>query len=544
MTATSDRLPVGLAKRLTELYPALRVTAVTELGADAGGGDDTTKGVGYGRPLRVTLEGASGERLVVVLHVATADDFGHDRRADRAAEQLLAFDTFGLVPHHTRALDVGAVMADGSLSSLAGAGEFYLLTTWAEGDVYASDLRRLGASGAVTALDLARLDALVDVMADLHARPGTRPAAWTRAIRDLVGSGEGIAGLADAYGPDVPSAPRERIERLERACLAWRHHLAPMTSRLRRTHGDLHPFNIVFAPGSATPQLLDTSRGSQGDPADDVACLGINLLFFALAHPAAWPTGLGRLWDRYWARVQQGHDDALLSVLAPWLAWRVLVLANPTWYPHVTADERDRLLSFAERALAAPRFEPRWAHELMQGERAAEVSAGAVVWFTGLPSSGKSTLARATRRALGPLPCVVLDGDEVRASLTPAPGYDDASRADFYETLARLAATLAKQGLVVLVAATAHLRRFRDRARALSPRFYEVFVDTPPEVCRQRDTKGLYAAGTPHLPGADAAFEAPTAPALVVRPSDADAAGAVARLIGVSASASAPARSP
>lgn len=543
MTATSDRLPVGLVKRLSELYPSLHVTSVTELGADAGGHDDTTKSVGYGRPLRLTLEGADGTRLVVVLHVATSNDFGHDRRADRAAEQLLAFDTFGLIPHHTRALDVGALMGDGSLLSLAGAGEFYLLTTWAEGDVYASDLRRMGTSGVVTPLDVARLDALVDVMAQLHAQPGARPATWTRALRDLVGSGEGIAGLADAYAENVPAAPRTRIERLEHACLAWRHHLAQKTARLRRTHGDLHPFNIVFTPGSDRPQLLDTSRGSEGDPADDVSCLGINLLFFSLAHRDRWATGLGTLWDRYWDRVRQGHDDELFEVLAPWLAWRVLVLANPTWYPLLTADERDCLLSLAERTLASPRFEPRWAHELMRGEASPRPTGeGVVVWFTGLPSSGKSTLARATRAALGPVAAVVLDGDEVRASLVPTPGFDDSSRSDFYETLARLAATLAKQGLVVLVAATAHRRQFRDRARTLSPRFFEVFVDTPVEECRRRDAKGLYAARPPNLPGLDSAFEPPLTPALRVRPGDATATAAVVRLI--SAPASAPSGSP
>ncbi|MBL8924368.1 MAG: adenylyl-sulfate kinase [Myxococcaceae bacterium] len=168
--------------------------------------------------------------------------------------------------------------------------------------------------------------------------------------------------------------------------------------------------------------------------------------------------------------------------------------------------------------------------------------AGVVVWFTGLPSSGKSTLARATRAALGPVASVVLDGDEVRASLAPPPGFDDASRNDFYETLARLAATLAKQGLVVLVAATAHRREYRERARALSPRFVEVFVDTPAEECRRRDAKGLYAAQPPNLPGIGTAFEAPVRPALVVHPSDSHAAASVVRLI--SAPASVPAGSP
>ena len=148
---------------------------------------------------------------------------------------------------------------------------------------------------------------------------------------------------------------------------------------------------------------------------------------------------------------------------------------------------------------------------------------GAVVWLTGLPSSGKSTLAGrlvARLRAAG-RPAVVLDGDEVRDALVPRPGYTPEERDSFYATLARLAALLARQQLIVLVAATGHRRVYRDRARALSPRFLEVFLEVPAEECRRRDRKGLYAqaaSGTvSNLPGAGAEFEPPKAPEVVAR---------------------------
>jgi adenylylsulfate kinase len=149
------------------------------------------------------------------------------------------------------------------------------------------------------------------------------------------------------------------------------------------------------------------------------------------------------------------------------------------------------------------------------------MTAGVVVWVTGLPSSGKSTLAEdllQVLRARGGLACL-LDGDQVRESLRPSPGYSAAERADFYETLARLAALLARQKLVVIVAATAHRRAFRERARELAPAFLEVWVDTPPDVCAERDSKGLYAASqvgaTRNLPGAGEVYEPPTHPDLV-----------------------------
>lgn len=151
------------------------------------------------------------------------------------------------------------------------------------------------------------------------------------------------------------------------------------------------------------------------------------------------------------------------------------------------------------------------------------VRKGVVVWFTGPPSAGKSTLARRVRAKLeqSGTPSVLLDGDEVRHALVPAPGYGPKARAGFYATLANLAALLAAQGQVVLVPATAHRRAFRERARAVAPRFVEVFVDVSAEECARRDAKGLYAqarAGrASQLPGAKLGYEPPVAPEVVAK---------------------------
>ena len=146
---------------------------------------------------------------------------------------------------------------------------------------------------------------------------------------------------------------------------------------------------------------------------------------------------------------------------------------------------------------------------------------GVVVWFTGLPSAGKSSLAEQTRTRLlhDGLRPVLLDGDSVRRALVPTPRYTPAARSEFYETLARLAAMLAQQGHVVLVAATANRRAFRERARQLSPRFVEVLVDTDVAECAARDTRGLYAAARagrmPDVPGVGVDYERPRAPDVV-----------------------------
>jgi len=143
---------------------------------------------------------------------------------------------------------------------------------------------------------------------------------------------------------------------------------------------------------------------------------------------------------------------------------------------------------------------------------------GAVVWFTGLPSSGKSNLASRVNARLTAerIPCCTLDGDTVRALLQPPPGYSSEERDAFYRTLADLALELSRQGLVVLVPATAHRRIHRARARESAPRFIEVWMTAPLNECRERDAKGLYArfaAGQLHgIPGEDVSYEFPEHP--------------------------------
>jgi len=160
---------------------------------------------------------------------------------------------------------------------------------------------------------------------------------------------------------------------------------------------------------------------------------------------------------------------------------------------------------------------------------------GWVIWFTGLPSSGKSTMAERVAAQLEG--SIILDGDAVRAALSPPPGYDDEARTHFYQTLASLAALLAGQGHVVLVPATAHRRVYREKARQLAPHFLEVHVATPAAACAERDAKGLYRASAEgevsELPGAGADYEVPASPDITAAGGeDAEAIAAIGRLVG------------
>jgi hypothetical protein len=348
--------PARLDALVSTLFPGARLEAVRALGPDAGSGD-TAKVEGYGVPVRITARLPGGEARELVFRTMAPNPFGHDRRADRADGLILAYDQFHGTPDHVQALDVGAIAEDGRCVSLREAGEFYLVTEWADGVPYAEDLRRIAREEAHRPVDLARAEALARWLASLHAERWDDRDRWHRVVRDLLGHGEGIFGMVDGYPPDAPAAPPARLRAIEERCLAWRWRLRDRRRRLARAHGDFHPFNVLFPPSTAAGdparfRLLDASRGGAGDPADDLTAMAINYVFFAVEHRGAWRRGLGPLWRTFLETyLAAAGDEEVHETAPPWLAWRGLVVASPRFYPNLSAEARDTLLAFVERVL-------------------------------------------------------------------------------------------------------------------------------------------------------------------------------------------------
>ena len=137
---------------------------------------------------------------------------------------------------------------------------------------------------------------------------------------------------------------------------------------------------------------------------------------------------------------------------------------------------------------------------LSRSERWQAIGArGATVWFTGLSGSGKSTVAMAVEKALlhAGRAAYVLDGDNIRHGLNGDLGFSAEDRDENVRRVAEVARLFADAGVVALVPLVSPYRAARDNARALHDAadvpFVEVFVDTPIELCEQRDVKGLYA---------------------------------------------------
>jgi len=123
------------------------------------------------------------------------------------------------------------------------------------------------------------------------------------------------------------------------------------------------------------------------------------------------------------------------------------------------------------------------------------VDKGVVMWFTGIPASGKSTIGTEVERRFRERGLLIenLDADEIRAHISPELGYTPEARDMNTKRLAYMACMLARNGVSVVVAAVSPKRAFRDRARGWSERFFECWVRTSLEECQRRDPKGLYA---------------------------------------------------
>lgn len=151
------------------------------------------------------------------------------------------------------------------------------------------------------------------------------------------------------------------------------------------------------------------------------------------------------------------------------------------------------------------------------------VSRGATLWFTGLPSSGKSTIARAVFQRLldRGLAVELLDGAEVRESLSRGLSFSKEDREEHIRRMGYVAKLLSRNGVIVIAAAVSPYRATRDEVRRNTKTFVEVYVECPVDVAEQRDTDGWYARArrgeVEEFTGVNAPYEPPAAPEVHIR---------------------------
>lgn len=164
------------------------------------------------------------------------------------------------------------------------------------------------------------------------------------------------------------------------------------------------------------------------------------------------------------------------------------------------------------------------------------------IWITGLPGSGKTTIALAVHNLLKGERLKILQLDEVRKVVTPQPKYTEEERDIVYSSLAYMAKVLTECGIDVIVDATAHRKRYRDLARQLIPNFAEVYVKCSLAVCIERESarvaeyspKGIYrksVAKSATVPGINVPYEEPNNPEVVIDSEKIDPQEAAERIV-------------
>jgi bifunctional enzyme CysN/CysC len=149
---------------------------------------------------------------------------------------------------------------------------------------------------------------------------------------------------------------------------------------------------------------------------------------------------------------------------------------------------------------------------------------GKVIWFTGLSGSGKSTLANLLEVELHKQGkhTYLLDGDNIRQGLNKDLGFTDADRVENIRRIAEVAKLMMDAGLIVMTAFISPFKRERAMAKQLigEENFIEVFVDTPLEICEERDPKGLYKKARqgklPNFSGISSPYEVPENPDITI----------------------------
>jgi adenylylsulfate kinase len=164
---------------------------------------------------------------------------------------------------------------------------------------------------------------------------------------------------------------------------------------------------------------------------------------------------------------------------------------------------------------------------------------GAVIWFTGLSASGKSTIAHIVEKQLHERGCstYVLDGDNVRHGLCADLTFCQEDRAENIRRIGEMVKLFVDAGIIVLTAFISPYRQDRQQVRSLlsDGQFLEIHVDCPPEVCATRDQKGIYqkakAGIIKEFTGISAPYEPPENPELVIQSHEEDAKAAAKKVI-------------
>jgi hypothetical protein len=305
------------------------------------------------------------EKRVIMRIVRGDTGWGHDYLGDRCAVLLLQHKLFNTAKRGTccRSIDVAGIMEDGNIVSIGDSKEFFNIVeevTEADGKPYCDDLFEIAKRRELTERDRRRCRVAADYLADLHKTKKKSSILYMRHIRDLIGHGEMLMGVIDTY-PDPASlnfTSRDEMASIELKAVKWRNKIKFMTHRLSRIHGDYHPFGNIRFKEDDSIMALDLARAEFGEPADDVSCISINYIFFSVWHYGGFVSPFKDLFDIFFDRyLERTGDEEIFKVMAPFYAFRGLVVAHPLYYPDMELEKRRMIFNFINNVLDSDEFD-------------------------------------------------------------------------------------------------------------------------------------------------------------------------------------------
>lgn len=359
LTVGSTKLEVGepeLEAYLSEVYGE----TVTLLGVEKLGEGFHNAG------FRASFLAGQVRKHLVMRIVRGDTGWGHDYVSDRASLLLLQHRLFNSAPCGTSSpsIDVAAVLEDGRITSIGSSVEFFQIVeevTEEDGRPYVDDLFEIARRGSLTEKDRRRCVAAARYLADLHSVKADDEHLYRRHIRDLVGHGEMLMGVADSY-PD-PAAlswtSRDELAHIEMKAVEWRNRLKYLRGRLCQIHGDYHPFGNIRFRADHTLMAMDQSRERFGEPADDVSTLTMNYIFLSVWQLNDFRGPFEQLLHLFLREyLQLTGDTEILKVLPPFYAFRGLVVVHPIYYPDMEHVKRRMIMNFIRNVLNADSFNP------------------------------------------------------------------------------------------------------------------------------------------------------------------------------------------
>jgi hypothetical protein len=332
----------------------VEVTDIRKLGENKNG---TAKRLSQDAPLLISfMHGHESEQ--VVLRTVLKDGLSRERRADWSCNLLANHDRSKELSHHEPFVNIGTFAPKSKSFSLEQDNEFFLITPYVSGVLYAQDLCQISDTQNLEHWDKEHVVALADYLAEIHAVKKSDMVRYQQRIRNLLGYGEGLMGILDSYYSDPELTSPGDLEEIEKQCVAWRWRSKGFHHRLSHVHGDFHPWNVQFQEDSAS-MLLDYSKSQWGEPADDVSAMTISYILFSLRREGALTTPFRQLYSLFWEHyLGVTQDQEILRIIQPFYVWRVLAAASPVWSSSLSLPVRKMLLRFVKNMLASEDFDP------------------------------------------------------------------------------------------------------------------------------------------------------------------------------------------